>query len=174
MNKLYILKSMGFKVTWKLMTMGLFGNNGIPPLITRADVVEYLDGLLTDINEQTDEIILLICEKDDSAKFDNIMKALAMKDAADIVIQKRKWRACLLKNVIDNISADCLQGLLELMEFWTSMGMPDDCPQTFPNRDSKESIQNYFTQASYEYNLSINREWLSEEIQSIVSLETSV
>ena len=102
------------------------------------------------------------------------MKAPARKDAADIVIQKSKWRACLLKNVIDNISADCLQGLLELMEFWTSMGMLDVCPQTFPNRDSKESIQNYFTQASYEYNLSINREWLSEEIQSIVSLETSV
>ena len=156
------------------MSMGLFGNNEIPPLITRADVVEYLDGLLTDINEQTDGIILLICEKDNSAKFDNIMKALAKKDAADIVIQKRKWRAYLLKSVIDNISADCLQGLLELMEFWTSMGMPDDCPQTFPNRDSKESIQNYFTQTSYEYNLSINRKWLSEEIQSIVSLETFV
>ena len=162
---------MGFKISWKLIAVGLFGNDEIPPSITRFDVVEYLDSLLTSINEQTDDIIRLVCEKDDSVKFDHILRELAREDASDIVIQKRKWRACLLKGLIDNINEDCLQGLLELMEFWVSMGKSADCPQFFPSSDNKNAGQDYFTQASYEFNLNKNRQWLDEEILSIIKSE---
>lgn len=171
MNKLCVLKNLGFKISWNLIAIGLYGNGEIPPLITHLDVVDYLDSLLTDINEQTDNIIALICEKEDRTNFDRLFKELASEDNSNIVVQKRKWRAYLLKNLTDNINEDCLQGLLELMEFWVSMGMPDNCPQTFPNSDNKKSIQEYFTQASYEFNLNKNREWLNEEIQSIAKLE---
>lgn len=160
---------MGFKISWKLIIIGLFGDDEIPPSITHSDVVEYLDSLLIDINEQTDNIITLICEKDNSAEFDSVLKKLASEDTSDIAIQNRKWRACLLKILIENISKDCLQGLLELMEFWVSMGIPTDCPQTFPS--NKKSVQDYFTQASYEFNVNNNQEWLNEEILSIVNLE---
>lgn len=162
---------MGFKISWNLIAIGLYGNDEIPPSITHRDVVDYLDSLLTDIDEQTDNIIALICEKEDYTKFDVLLKKLANEDNSNIAVEKRKWRAYLLKNLIDNINEDCLQGLLELMDFWVSMGNPDDCPQTFPSSDNK-SVQDYFTQASYEFNLNKNREWLSEEIQSIVKLET--
>lgn len=171
MNKLCVLKNLGFKISWNLIAIGLYGNGEIPPLITHLDVVDYLDGLLTDIDEQTENIIALICEKEDCKKFDRLLKKLASEDDSNIAVQKRKWRAYLLKNLIDNINEDSLQGLLELMEFWVSMGIPDNCPQTFPNSDNKKSIQEYFTQASYEFNLNKNREWLNEEIQSIVKLE---
>lgn len=171
MNKLCVLKNLGFKISWNLIAIGLYGNGEISPSITHLDVVDYLDGLLTDIDEQTDNIIALICEKEDFTKFDRLLKELASEDDSNIAIQKRKWRVCLLKNLLDNINEDSLQGLLELMEFWVSMGKPDNCPQTFPNSDNKKSIQEYFTQASYEFNLNKNREWLNEEIQSIVKLE---
>lgn len=171
MNKLYILKNMGFKITWKLIVIGLFGNNEIPPTITHLDVIEYLDSLLTDINEQTEDAITLICEKDNSTKFDNILKELASAEATEIVVQKRKWRACLLKILLENINEDCLQGLIELMEFWVSMGKPADCPQIFPSTENKKSVQEYFTQSSYKFNVDKNQEWLSKEILSIVKLE---
>lgn len=171
MNKLCVLKNLGFKISWNLIVIGLYGNGEIPPSITHLDVVDYLDGLVTDINEQTDNIIALICEKEDCTKFDRLLKELASKDDSNIAIQKRKWRAYLLKKLIDNINEDSLQGLLELMEFWISMGKPDNCPQTFPNSDNKKSIQEYFTQASYEFNLNKNRDWLNKEIQSIVELD---
>lgn len=171
MNKLYILKNMGFRISWKLIAIGVFGNGEILPSITLSDVVDFLDDSLRDINEQTDNIIKLICEKDDSIEFYNILKKLAKEDTADIIIQKRKWRACLLKIMIDNINDDYLQGLLELIEFWVSMGKPNDCPQIFPSKDNKKSVQNYFTQASYELNLNKNKEWLKKEILNIVKLE---
>lgn len=171
MNKLNVLKEMGFKISWNLIVIGLYGNGKIPPLITRLDVVNYLDSLLTGVDEQTNNIIALICEKEDCAKFDRLLEDLASKDNSNIDIQKRKWRVCLLKVLIDNIAEDWMQGLLELMEFWISMGKPDDCPQTFPNSDNKKSIQDYFTPASYEFNLSKNREWIKKEIQCIIELE---
>ena len=171
MNNLYILNSMGFKISWKLINVGLYGNGEIPVSLTYDDVLEYLDSLLIDIDEPTDNIITLICNKDDRIKFDRLLKGLANEDDSNIIIQKRKWRACLLKNLIDNASEDCLQGMLELMEFWLFMDNPIDCPQTFPSGADQKSIQDYFTQASYELNLSKNLEWLNEEIRSIVKLE---
>ena len=172
MNKLCALKKLGFKISWNLIAIGLYGNGEITPLITHLDVVDYLDGLLTDIDEETDNIIALICEKEDCTKFDKLLKELASEDDSNTVVQKRKWRAYLLKELMDNINEDGLQGLLELMEFWVSMGKSDNCPQPFPSSDNK-SVQDYFTQASYELILNKNREWLNEEIQSIVKLEGS-
>lgn len=171
MNKLCFLKNLGFKISWNLIAIGLYGNGEIPSLITRLDIVDYLDSLLTDIDEQTDNIIALICEKEDSAKFDRILEELANKDNSSIAIQKRKWRVCLLKILLDNINGDSLQGMLELMEFWVSMGMPNDCPQTFPKGNNKKSIQEYFTPASFEFNLNKNRKWVNEEIRYIIKLE---
>lgn len=171
MNKLCALKNLGFKISWNLIAIGLYGNGEIPSSITHLDVVDYLDCLPADIDKQTDNIVALICEKEDYTKFDRLLKKLASEDDSNIAIQKRKWRAYLLKTLIDNINKDSLQGLLELMEFWVSMGKPDNCPQIFPNSSNKKSAQEYFTQESYEFNLNKNREWLNEEIQSIVKLE---
>ena len=96
----------------------------------------------------------------------------ANKDSSDITVQRRKWKAGLLKNLIDNISSDCLQGLLALMEFWLSIGKVEDCPQSFPDRGNKESIQKYFTQSLYTSNLCRNRCWLKKEIKDIIRLES--
>lgn len=171
MNKLLVLKKMGFKISWNLIVIGLYGHDEIQPLITRLDIVNYLDSMLTDVDEQTDNMIALICEKDDNTKFDKLLEEFASRDNSNIDIQKRKWRAYLLKNLIDNISEDSLQGLLELMDFWVSMGIQPNCPQAFPNSNNKKSIQEYFTQASYEFYLNKNREWLDEEIQNVIKLE---
>lgn len=172
MNKLKFLENMGFKISWKLINIGLFGNDEIPILITCDDVLEYLDSLLTEINEQTDNIIALICKKDDFVEFKRFLKELANEDDLNVAVQKRKWRAYLLKKLIDNIGEDCLRGLLELMEFWISMGKPEDCPQTFPINDNKDAVQDYFSQSSYSLIVDKNRAWLNEEIATIVKLET--
>lgn len=144
------LEKLGFKISWKLVCLGLFGDAGIPPVLTRGEVIAYLTDSLIDVGGQIDDIVRLICEENDSAKFDARLRQLADGDSADTALQKRKWRAYLLKNTLDNMSGDCLRGLLELMEFWMSMGKPDDCPMIFPDRADKESVQSYFTKEAYE------------------------
>ena len=171
MNKLDALEKLGFKISWKLVYLGLFGDAGIPPVLTRGEVIAYLTDSLIDVGGQIDDIVRLICEENDSEKFDARLRQLADGDSADTALQKRKWRAYLLKNTLDNMSGDCLRGLLELMEFWMSMGKPDDCPMIFPDRADKESVQSYFTKEAYELQVMKNRGWLEEEISGIIRLE---
>ena len=171
MNKLKILKNMDFKITWKLIYIGLYGLYKIPVVLTRDEVWDYLSDLLTNINEQSDSIISLICEKDDPIKADKILKKYADDDKSDITVQTRKWRAYLLKTLLDNISDDCLQGLLELIEFWISMGRPDDCPHIFPDQEEKNLKHGYFTQTTYNFLVNKNRVWLNQEITKIIELE---
>ena len=87
MNKLLVLKKMGFKISWNLIVIGLYGHDEIPPLITRLDIVNYLDSMLTDVDEQTDNMIALICEKDDNTKFDKLLEEFASRDNSNIDIQ---------------------------------------------------------------------------------------
>lgn len=171
MNKLTALKGIGFKTPWKLISLVLFGDTVIPPVLTRSEVIAYLADALTNADEQSDDIVRLICEESDSAKFDARLRRLAGSDSSDAALQKRKWRAYLLKNTLDSMRGDCLEGLLELMEFWVSMGKPDDCPMTFPDRVDKKSVQSYFTKETYELQVMKNREWLEEEMSDIIRLE---
>ena len=60
-----------------------------PVSLTYDDVLNYLDSLLTDIDEQTDNIIALVCEKEDSTKFDMLLKELANKDKSNIAVEKQ-------------------------------------------------------------------------------------
>lgn len=169
MSKLLLLKSMGFYISWKTIYIGLYGYEEIPASLTREEVLDFLDGLLTSTNKHTDNIISLICEKDDCVMFDRLLKKLACNDCSNIAIEKRKWRSFLLKELLDNISNDYLQGLLELMEFWISMGEPENCPQPFPNNNDIESVQNYFTDLSYSFLVKKNYAWLTEEVSTIIN-----
>lgn len=73
MNKLLLLRNMGFKITWKLIGIGLHGDNEIPVSINHDDVLEYLYEILSESGEQTENAIDLICEKDDSVEFDKLL-----------------------------------------------------------------------------------------------------
>ena len=171
MSKLFVLENMGFRVTWKLLMIGLIGENQIPQTITQADIIEYLESSLVIEDEQVDNKILLICEKDSFKRFVDILKKFASLDGSDASIQKRKWRAFLLKELLDDISKESIRGMLELIEFWVTMGSPTDCPMTLPCCETQNSIANYFTEASYNNNIRKNRKWLEEEVSQIIKLE---
>ena len=171
MNRLFVLNDMGFKISWKLVEIDLFGYGEIPPQITHLDTVEYIESLLTEKNKQIDDAITIYCEKDDFTEFDRVLKELARNDNSDIVIQKFKWRAYLLDTLITNIcNKDCMQGQLELMEFWTQMGTPSNCPQPFPH--SRQSLQDYFTKDFFESCIRANQKWLTDEISRIIDTES--
>ncbi len=168
MNKLETLKNMGFKISWKLINIGLHGLEKIPTILTYDELLDYFNNQLTNINKETEDIITLVCTSENILKFNKLLEEFANRDESNVIIQIRKWRVYLLKNIIDNISKDYLQGLLELMEFWISMGRTEKCPHIFPDEMQKE---NYFTPNMYELLLKRNSIWLAEEIADIIKCE---
>ena len=104
---------MGFEIPWKLIKIGLYGYEEIPSTLSYEEMMDYLDTQLSEITPQTDSIVALICAKDCKDEFDKILNKYADQDYSDIVIQKRKWRAYLLKKLLGDISQlECLTGIL--------------------------------------------------------------
>lgn len=174
MNRLNTIEDMGFKVSWKLIAIGLFGSEKIPIQLTYTDLFDYLDKRLSNDDEWVDEIIMLICERSNESAIRNLIQKFADDDCFNIEMQERKWRAFILRNILDDLSADCLQGLLQLMEFWISMEMSKECPQAFPSTNEGLSVQNYFTQSTYNQQIDNNKKWLEQEKAAIIAEESKL
>jgi len=174
-NILLEVENMGFKVTWKFIDIGVYGNEWISSQMSHDELFEYFDIILEREMEKIDDIITLFCVREDDNAVDNVLRDLAEREAQNMSIELRKWRAYLLKKILDNANQDCLQGLLELMEFWLPMKDETNCPHVFPqNSDKGVSTQQYFTKSMYKFLLQKNRNWLEEEIDNIINDESII
>jgi len=172
-NTLIEVEQLGFQVTWKFINIGLHGNEKIPVQISYNELFEYLDNLLERNIEESDNIISIWCEQDDIIEVDKLLESLTEQEAQDVFFESRKWRAYQLKKILDNVKQDCLQGLLEMMEFWLPMKDEKECPHVFPqNNDDGLSVQQYFSQTMYEFLIQKNRSWLEKEILTIIKKES--
>ncbi len=169
MNRLNFIGNSGLKVTWKLIDIGLHGEDEIPALLMRDEITEYLKSSINSINEQTDNAVALICEGDNPAEFDKLLKRLSREENSNGAIQKRKWRICLLKELLDGIGEDYFQGLLAITEFWSQMGKLENSLDIFPK--NKDALQNYFTLSTFKSVMDKNISWLKEEISIIAESE---
>lgn len=172
MNKLNFIEKMGFKITWKLICIGLWGTDKIPVQITYAELFDYLEKRLNNNDLWLDEIVLLICEKDNQMKIHDLLCKFADEESSDFKLQERKWRAYLFYNILDNLSDDCLQGLLQLMEFWTLIGLQNESPIDFPKSGDKLSFKNYFTSSTYKQQIIKSKDWLENEMKTIAVQES--
>ncbi len=111
----------------------------------------------------------MICEGDNPAEFDKLLKRLSREENTNGAIQKRKWRNCLLKELLDGIGEDYFQGLLAIMEFWSQMGKLENSLDIFPK--NKDALQNYFTLSTFKLVMDKNISWLKEEISIIAESE---
>lgn len=171
MNKLKLIEKMGFKITWKLIYIGLYGASKIPVQLNCAELFDYLIDRLNDNDEWVDEIVLLICEKEDKTKILSLISQFAKNEKSDNILQERKWRAFMLNNILSNICDDCLQGLLQLMEFWYLNSSYNDIPLDIPDSRDVNSIKNYFTESMYKKQIVKNKNWLNKEIVLIINEE---
>ena len=62
MNALVFLRSIGLKIFWKLIAVGLYGDGGTPAELARQEVLDFLNLCLTQEGPQTDRIVSILCE----------------------------------------------------------------------------------------------------------------
>ena len=173
MNKLNLLKSIGFEISWKFIQIGLQGYYEIPKLLSYDEVYQYLLDNLSLDNVDTDNILSLISENDNQINFDKILNKLVEKDKSDIIIQVRKWKVYILKSFLDNPCSDYFQGILELIEYWTSVYGIKDAPIPFPDAQRFPN-ELYFTQSNYDILINKTKSWINKEISNIINSETNM
>jgi len=173
MNILEKIESMGFKVTWKLIFLGLYGFEGFSASISRSELLDYLKDCLGRNNNQTNKIISLIFEMQNDEEFDLQLNTYAENDQSIDIIQCRKWKAYILKTLLDIKYEDYFQGLLTLMEFWVSVGTTNDCPYNFL-RDMSKLTCEFFTESKYQILLEKSSIWLKSEVEYILQQENEL
>lgn len=173
MNVLHSIEDMGFKITWKLIALGLHGFKNVSGLVSRDELFAYLVDCLGRNTMQTDNIIRLICEKENDFTIDHLLCSFATEDGSIESVQCRKWKAYILKKLLSEENDDYFQGLLSLMEFWALLGGIENCPHDFPD-NTKISVQDYFTEAKYKDFLEKNCVWLENEVRHITQLEFDI
>lgn len=171
MNTIHTIESYGFKITWKLLEIGLCGTNDFGAQLDKNDITEYLKDSFNSENQYITEAISLVCEED-SIKFKNLLKEYAQIEHADEFNEWRKWRVFLLTRLLDNINNnDYFHGLLELIEFWDRMGR-EECPILLPDSKCETlSVDDYFTQTVYDESIMKNKSWIMDEVETIISHE---
>lgn len=171
-NILAEAEQIGFRITWKFISIGLYGYKEMEQQISYDEMFEYFDMLLENESEKFDDIITLLCVKNSEFELDAIIKELASSEQSEFAFELHKWRICLLKKILDNKNEDVLQGLLELMEFWLPIKDEVECPHIFPKNDgNKDSVHKYFTETMYTYLINKNQVWIENEIERIRKAE---
>jgi hypothetical protein len=165
------LKLIGFSINWTLLKIGYEGETFLPPQLSINDICQYAENLIENMNFGYELIVGLIIAKEDKDDFIRILETLSKTECVDYSVQERKWRVYLVKNILDTLPVDYLNGLLELTELWVSLGLPEDCPNIIQSRNNSYTPQEYYTQSMYETNIIQNRQWIYDEIKSINLLE---
>ena len=170
-NILFSARTLGLKITWKYIYIGLYGYDELNKQISYEELFEYFDIIMVDDTTDIDIIIKLLGVKNNLFELDSIIEELSMKEQTDFKFELNKWRICLLKKILD-ADFDYVQGLLEMLEFWLPIKDEFDCPHIFPEQTGdKNSINNYFSEKMYQRLLCINRMWADDEIKKILQKE---
>lgn len=168
MNKLEeINKIMKFKITWKFIKIGYLGYESIQPQITKKDICDYAYSLLEKSSSDFDEIAQLIGEKADDYEFNRILEKLAKHENSNMELQVHKWIIYLTERMISNLDNDYFEGLLNITEFWISLGQPKYAPHIYQGVGNNLMPQEYYNQGMYDLLKNKHKEWLKEEIQKI-------
>ena len=92
-NPLEQLKQMGFKITWRLICIGLSGNDFYTPYIVIDDVLDYIKNNIYESNEHFEEFLTLLSNEYDIEILEKKLVEFAEKENTLNVFEFRKWRA---------------------------------------------------------------------------------
>lgn len=73
--------------------------------------------------------------------------------------------------MIENLGDNYLENLLNITEFWVSLGQPNNSPHIFQSVGNKITPETYYTEEMYNVILQKHIEWISKQIQRVIQVE---
>ena len=170
-NILKTMRETNLKITWKLLYIGFCGNEYIPKQLRRSEIEEYMYTWLDEADAPVDQIISLIVEENDEPKWQRRLQQLSENENSEEMLQNRKWRVCILQELIERPSRqeeECLPSILDVLEFWAALDWHEKWPFNVPRFDESS---NFYSWEGYEALRECNRLWVQKEIQAIQAKE---
>ena len=142
----------------------------IPVIISKKDIIEYAIQNLED-SPEIDLIAQLISFEKDDYQYNIILNKLVRTENVDYDLQIRKWRVVLVDRLIEDLPQDPFEGLIELTEFWASLGFPRDCPHIIQGRNNSYTPIEYYTEDFLKISIKNHIQWIKNEVKDIIFCE---
>jgi protein-tyrosine-phosphatase len=147
----------------------LLGANGVPSTAERlsaADIASFANEQLESISSSDPALDLIVALAENAIKEPvELREALARiceLEGTDTERARRIWRCWLLEVHVCDPEPDPVYGLLDLAQFWSQWGWPDDAPSSM-KRDDDVSAPDYHSDSRYQKVLSEHRVWIEQE-----------
>jgi len=143
-----MLKS-GMPVNWTTILVGWNGPGKFPRQISREEFASYTIQRMGNSSHQQIEV-------------NRAIRALAASEPGNKETETRKWRLYLLKDAMNNLAEDEIDGLYQLTDFWEKFDYPSDSPHAIQGDDGLVP-EDYYTKENYQSLVKRHQEWLKEE-----------
>nr|WP_156133607.1 DUF2247 family protein [Massilia sp. JS1662] len=147
----------------------LLGVNGVPSTAERlsaADISSFSNEQL-ELSAPSDpalDLIVALSEEaiNDPVELREALTRICKLKGTDTDRSRRIWRCWLLEIHVTNPELDPVYGLVDLMQFWSQWGWPDDAPPSM-KKDVDVSAHDYHSDARYQEILDEHRVWIEQE-----------
>lgn len=167
-NKLDLMQANNLKVNWSSILLGLRGFGKFMGQLSMKDVINFAINLVTHDDGQPNEVwqIASLSDKDGN-EIHQLVQNLADNESNSQAEEERKWRAILLKQSLEELPQDYLNGLIFLTDFWDKFGFPSDGPHIIQGRGNDISPTEYYTNENYLEIVEAHKRWLSDEFNTL-------
>jgi hypothetical protein len=165
----YILESyqkIGFKINWSSLLIGLIGFEEMYGKISAKEIIDYVTLKISENpNVEDDDIWELIgLTFSEKERLIEILNKLSKKEKSNIETEKRKIIVILLKNIIETKNDNYLDGIINLIEFWSSFNFPVNSPFIVQGKNNDIKPEEYYSEKNYNKMLNNHYKWIEKEI----------
>lgn len=158
---------------WGVLFLGV---SGVPSTVERlspADISSFANKQLELISSTDPALDLIVALAEEAIKdpveLREALARLCELKGVDTEKSRRIWRCWLLENHVLDHEPDPVYGLLDLTQFWSEWGWPDDAPPSMKGGDNV-SAQNYHSDSHYQKVLDEHRVWIEQEKHQLKKL----
>ena len=158
---------------WGVLLLGVSGVPSTVERLSHADISSFANDQLESITSADPALDLIVALAEEAIKdpveLRGALERICEFKGSDIDRSRRIWRCWLLETHVIDHEPDPVYGLVDLTQFWSQWGWPDDAPPSM-NKGDDVSAENYHSDSHYQKVLEEHRVWIEQEKQQLKKL----
>jgi len=151
---------------WGVLLLGVSGLPSTAERLSTADVSLFANEQLELISSSDPALDLIVALSEEAinepVELRETLARICELEGTDTERSRRIWRCWLLEAYLVDPDSDPVYGLLDLTQFWSQWGWPDDAPPSM-KRDDDVSALDYHSDSRYQKILDEHRVWIEQE-----------
>ena len=155
---------MKLELTWEIIRLGWIGPGDFLRQLSIEDINKFAEYHIIETTGEQLRLLSELCITKNEDEISNILYSLAPKISNEAL---RGWRMILLKETLDNLPDDPLNGLIALTDFWAKFRHPTDSPHIIQGVINNIPPVEYYTPANFKNIISKHKSWIENELMKL-------